>query len=213
MADDRLFVAARSPRCCAALILGVAVLAVAGCRGPTTEDYERRIARLEQVIQENGHELAARQATIDIQNQQIEDMRQLPPSWREHIFYPERLLIDGLSGGEDYDGQPGDDGVTVYLKPLDKAGDIVKVAGDIRIQLFDLANPPRRNLIGEYNFGVDEVGKFWHGKLMTYHYTLKCPWRHGPPEHREITIRATFVDYLTKRVMTAQTTCTVRPPP
>jgi len=124
-----------------------------------------------------------------------------------------RLEIEKLSGGEDYDGQPGDDGVTVYLKPLDKVGDIVKALGDIRIQLYDLANPPGRNLVGEYHFPAKTVGDKWHGKLMTYHYTLKCPWQRGAPEHSEITIRAVFRDYLTGHVMSTQTTCTVRPPP
>lgn len=208
MADHRLLVAAHSLRCSATLTLGMAVLAVAGC-GPNREDYERRIARFEQVIVEKDHELAARQATIKEQQKRIDDLVGLPQPILERVFYPVRLEIDGLSGGEDYDGQPGDDGVTVYLKPLDKAGDIVKALGVIRIQLYDLANPPNRNLIGEYNFNDPE----WHGKLWTYHYTLKCPWQHGPPEHSEVTIRAVFQDYLTGHVMSAQTTCTVRPPP
>jgi len=212
MADHRLLVAARSLRCSAALILGLAVLAVAGC-GPTREHYEVRIARLDQIIVEKDHQLAARHATIKEQQKRIDDMVGLPGPILERVFYPVRLEIEKLSGGEDYDGQPGDDGVTVYLRPLDKAGDVVKALGVIRIQLYDLANPPGRNLLGEYDFPAKTVGNEWRGKLWTYHYTLKCPWQHGPPEHSEVTIRAVFQDYLTGHVMSAQTTCTVRPPP
>lgn len=140
-------------------------------------------------------------------------MRGISDEDLERIFYPEKLVIDKLSGGSDYDGRPGDDGVTVYLRPVDREGNVIKVVGDISIQLYDLAAPPQQNFIGEYKIPVDQAGRLWHGKFLTNHYTIKCPWPHGPPKHTEITIRATFVDYLTKRVISAQTTCTVKLPP
>jgi len=197
-----------------ALIPGLLTLVVAGCVNTTVQDYERRVARLEQTVSQKNHELVAQQATIDELHRQLQEgLKHLPANWSDKTFYPEQIKIDGLSGGEDYDGLPGDDGVTVYLKPIDKAGDVIKAAGIIRVQLYDLADPPNRNLIGEYHFPIEESRELWYGKLMTYHYTLKCPWRTGPPAHTEITIRATFQDYLTRRIMSAQTTCTVRRPP
>jgi hypothetical protein len=101
----------------------------------------------------------------------------------------------------------------VYVKPVDKDGDVIKVAGDIRIQLYDLAASPTQNLIGEYFVSVEQVGKLWNGKLLTGHFSIKCPWPSGPPKHAEVTIRVVFVDYLTKRVVSAQSTCQVKLPP
>jgi hypothetical protein len=201
------------PRRRRTFVFVLAALASSGCVGSSVQDYERRIAQLERTIEEKDNQLEAKQATIDELHTQLATRLDIPRDMFERVFYPERVVIDGLSGGEDYDGQPGDDGITVYVKPLDKAGDVVKAKGSIRIQLYDLANPPDRNLIGEYNFGPDEAAKLWYGKLMTYHYTLKCPWQHGPPEHTEITIRVLFQDYFTQRVMSAQTTCTVKRSP
>jgi hypothetical protein len=87
------------------------------------------------------------------------------------------------------------------------------VAGDIRVELYALAAPSDQTRIGVYEFPHDKAAELWYGKLLTDHYTLRCPWQAGPPAHPEITIRATFVDFLTKRVLTAQASATVRLPP
>jgi hypothetical protein len=186
---------------------------VAGCQSPTEVSLRREIGDLRETIKQKDNQLVAQKASLDELDSQLRVARSISEDDLKRIFYPEKLLIDRLSGGADYDGQPGDDGVTVYLQPVDKDGDVIKVAGDIRIQLFDLAAPPQRNLIGEYFIPVDQVGKLWHGKLWTDHYSIKCPWPKGPPEHTEVTIRAMFVDYLTKRVVSAQATCQVKLPP
>ncbi|MBU0640155.1 MAG: hypothetical protein KKB50_14915 [Planctomycetes bacterium] len=184
-----------------------------GCAATPANEYERQISRLERTIAEKDHQLVAQKATIDELHRRLATARAFTPEQLAHIFYPETLVIDSLTGGADYDGQPGDDGVTVYLKPTDRAGDTVKVAGDIRITLYDLANPPDQTLVGEYVIPADQAGPLWYGRLMTHHYTIRCPWLTGPPRHAELTIRASFVDYLTQRAMTAQTTCTVELPP
>jgi hypothetical protein len=199
-------------RAVSGIVLFAALLA-AGCQSPTEVSLRHEVASLRDTIKQRDNQLVAQKATIDELGDQLRVARSISEDDLKKIFYPEQLVIDKLSGGADYDGQPGDDGVTVYLKPVDKEGDVIKVAGDIRIQLFDLAAPPARNLIGEYFIPVDQVGKLWHGKLLTDHYTIKCPWPKGPPEHNEITIRATFVDYLTKRVVSAQAVCHVKLPP
>lgn len=195
--------------------LVLAALLVAGgtgCQTATEIALRREIATLRDAVQKKEHRLAAQQAALDELNQQLRVARGFSEEDLKKLYYPERLVIDSLSGGADYDRRPGDDGVTVYLRPVDRDGDAVKVPGDITIQLYDLAAPAQANFIGEYKVPVDQVGRLWHGKLLSQHYTIKCPWPHGPPQHAEITIRALFVDYLTKRVVSAQSTCQVELP-
>ncbi len=192
----------------------VPLLLAAGCQESTTvADLRREISALRETTRQKDNQLVAQRATIDELHTQLRVARSISEDDLKRIFYPEQLVIDRLTGGADYDGQPGDDGVTVHLKPLDREGDVVKVAGDLSIQLYDLAAPAGRNLIGEYQVPVDQLAKLWHGKLLTGHYTVKCPWPASPPEHPEVTVRAVFVDYLTKRVVSAQSTCKVRLPP
>ena len=184
-----------------------------GCRSGGNTDLEHELQLARETIARQNDELAAQKATIDALHEHVDTIRKIKPADLEKIFCPETLEIGRLSGGYDNDDRPGDDGVVVYLQPKDRAGDVLKVAGEIRIQLYDLAAPAARNLIGEYVIPIDQARELWYGKLMTLHYTVRCPWLHGPPEHPEITIQATFVDYLTQRVISAQRTCTVRLPP
>lgn len=199
-------------RSLAVLSLSALLASAAGCAGGGgggSIDANRRISQLEETIAKKDNELAAQLSTINELNKQLLAARQIKPERLDKLFYPERLEFDKLTGGEDYDNQLGDDGVTVYLKPVDRDGDVIKVAGDIRIELFDLAQTGD-NVVGRYEVGVDDVRKLWYGKFMTQHYTIRCPWLKGPPAHNEITVRATFRDYLTQRVVTAQTVVTVR---
>lgn len=193
-------------------LLSCLALLTVGCENNAELDLRRQVGKLSDQIAEKNRLIDSQQSAIRKLNQQLQQARGLTDDDLKHIFYPEKIEIDDLSGGDDYDGKPGDDGVTVYLRPIDRDDDAVKVAGDIRIELYDLQNPSGQKLIGEYVFPLDEVSRLWYGKLSTYHYTLRCPWKNGPPKHPEITIRATFVDFLTQRVITKQVVRTVKLP-
>lgn len=211
------------PRCVGRAIIPIAAalaaLMTSGCTSQREIELRQKIAALEDTIREKNNRLTDQQVALDEMHQQLAVARSISSDDLKRIFYPERLEIDRLSGGESYDGEPGDDGVTVYVRPIDRDGDVIKVAGDLRIQLYDLAAPPGENLIGEYAISADQIGKLWHGRLLTGHYTIKCPWPEQPPgtprppKHTEVTIRAVFVDYFTKRVISAQQVCKVKLPP
>jgi hypothetical protein len=195
-----------------ASLLLAAVLSL-GCQPPAEVTLRKEVSELRETIKKKDGELATQKATIDQLEKQLEVARGLSEADLKLIYYPVKLEIERLSGGESYDNKPGDDGVTVFLRPIDRDGDAIKVAGSIRIQLYDLAAPPDQNLIGEYYIPVEQSGKLWYGQLCTYHYAIKCPFPNGPPKHTEVTIRAILVDYLTKRVVSAQATCQIKLPP
>ncbi len=195
--------------------IGLALLlpilpAFLGCDGQTRSErfrqLDRQVRDLTDQVQALQDELAAKKAVLEAKDKQIATLRRIGDKRFEMLFHVTDVEIERLSGGADYDGQPGHDGVTVYLQPLDQDGHVIKAAGDIRVQLLDLANPDGQHLIGEYRLGVDKAREAWHGKLMTNHYTLKCPWpkQTGPPAHPEITVRVEFTDYLTGRTFRDQ---------
>ncbi len=196
----------------ALLLLGACLLP--GCWTRPDEECTRQLQAAREEVVRQRDQLLAQKAALDKLTAQLDTVRGISPQDLERIFRPVKLQLASLTGGYDKDNRPGDDGVVVYLQPLDEEGDVLKVAGEIRIQLYDLAAPPAQNLVGEYVIPVDEARKLWYGKFMTNHYTVYCPWPPaGPPRHPEITIQATFVDFLTQRVLTAQQTCTVKLPP
>ncbi len=186
------------------------LLTLSGCVSNETAKLRERIGELTDSVKAKDSQLVAKQAAIDELHRQLDVARKINEDDLKKLFYPKELEIDKMTGGEDYDNKPGDDGVTVYVRPIDQHGDIIKIPGDLTIQLYDLAAPQGRNFLGEYKIPVDKIGDLWHGKFLTQHYTIKCPWLHGPPEHDEVTVRVVFVDYLTKRTVSAQATCKVK---
>lgn len=198
-----------------ALRAGAALVGVlcAGCASPEVRDLQRKLEARERQVAALSNDLAARDVTLEELRTSLLRAQNFDPDRFAKIYYPVALRIASLSGGADYDGQPGDDGVTVHLQPLDRDGHALKAAGDIRIQLFDLAAEGGAQQVGECRVGVDEAAKLWFSAGWTAHYTVKCPWAGPPPAHDEITIRATFTDYLTTNVITAQSTCRIRRAP
>lgn len=186
---------------------------LAGCVSPTITSLQARIEEQDKEIADKQQRLVAARSAIDELRSRMLKSRDFDVERLKKAYLPVELRIASLSGGADYDGKPGDDGVTVYLQPIDRDGDVVKAAGEIRVQLYDLSAEAGRQLLGEYAVSVDEASRLWHGKLMTQHFTIKCPWRNSPPKTRDVTIRATFVDYLTSAVITTQGTCRVELPP
>ena len=185
------------------------ILLAAGCRPPPPRDLQIEVRRLRRELDDARNKLAAQQAAIDELSRQLQVARGLSDQDLQRIYYPDRIVLERLTGGEDFDGKPGDDGVVVFVRPIDREGDPIKVAGRLRVELYDLTAPTGQKLIGACEFGPDALAKLWYGRLWTYHYTVRCPWKR-PPRTNEVTVRVTFIDYLTKRVLTAQTVCTVQ---
>ncbi len=186
------------------------LLGLASCANTEIEPLRRENQQLREQVATLTEQVAAERSTSERMARELAQVRGFSAEDLKKIFAPERILIDKLSGGENYDSQPGDDGVTVYFKPVDRDGDAIKAAGDIRVELFDLADPAGGRPFATQTIPVADAGRHWYGKLMTYHYTVKCPWQ-ARPKNAEITVRVTFVDYITQRVMTAQSVVTVRP--
>lgn len=188
----------------------VALLSV-GCQSGGATDLNRENGRLKEQVADRDRQIVTRDATIQGLNEQLRVARAIKPDDLRKIFYPETISIERLTGGYNDDGKQGDDGIVVYVQPVDRDGDALKVAGDIRVELFDLEASGDR-LVGTTVVPVDKVAALWYGKFNTYHYTIKCPWSAGAPKHSEITVRVTFVDFLTQRVMTNQVVCKVALP-
>lgn len=193
----------------AACFLGVAMN---GCQSSNQTDPQVEIARLRETIVEKERELEARGATIHELQTRVAVAAGLDENRLLYLFVPDRIVLDSLSGGIDEDGKPGDEAVVVYVKPVDRFGDAIKAAGEIHVQLFDLANPPEQSLVGELRMPVAKAAEYWYGQFLTSHYTLKCPWKAAFPTHDEITIRVTFVNLFPPRVLTAQTVAHVKLP-
>ncbi len=200
---------------CGALLLATLI---GGCtladQGTRLEQLGSRNDQLTQQLQATQKQLTAQQQLLDAQTKRIETLLALGPKRLQELYYPVRLEIDRLSGGFNDDHQPGDDGVVAYLRPIDADGHTLKAAGRLTVELFDLANPDGRHLVGRTTLNLQQARQVWYGRLWTHHYTVKCPWfDRTPPQHADITVKASFTDYLTGQTLDAQYVCKVKLPP
>jgi len=189
------------------LLVPAMVLVVAGCRNPgawsemvrSNEELRREKDRLQR-------ELTQREQTTAQLQEQVETLKGFEEDRPLDLFAPASIELVKLTGGRDYDGQPGDDGVTVYLRPRDAAGDVVKAPGRITIQLLDnsdLANP---RVIAICKFDdPEQLKETWHGKFLTNHYSLDCPFPPDAelPDSGKLVVTVTFTDFLTGKGLNA----------
>ncbi len=204
-------------RCIPAMISAALIsAALTGCSGMDFFKSDKKITDLNAELAASRAETqAAKQAAADAQGElarkqkQIDTLLGIKPDRLEKLYHPVKIALGQYTGGSDLDGQPGHDGVKVYLRPIDQHGDTIKTAGTVRIQLYDLAAPADQTLIGQFDFDVDQVSKAFSGGFMAYHFTFTCPWKPAPPKNAGLTIRVEFTDYLTGKKFSAQKVCKI----
>ncbi len=201
-----------SPAITAAAILALCLL-TAGC-----EDQVKLRQDLKTALEENEKLKADNQnllSEVAEQAKTIETLRGLGGPERLKNFYVVKAIkLGNYTGGYNLDNQNGDEGIKVYIEPIDQYGNVIKAPAEVKIQLFDLAEPVEKNLIGEYAWNVEQVGKEWSGGFGAYHYSFFCQWKDDdPPKHNQITVRVEFTDYLTGEVFLAQKLCEIDIPP
>jgi len=138
------------------------------------------------------------------QEEQIDTLLELGEGRVEELFHVQRIALGRHSGAVDLDGDDEHDAIRVYLRPIDRDGSVVKAAGSVTIQMFDLANAPNENLIARYEWTPREISKKFSGGFMGQHFTFDCPVDKRSLQRDEITIRVGFTDYLTGKTFTAQ---------
>ena len=194
----------------AALIV-LAGVALPGCFGYVPaekfQDVQRQLLVAQERIKSLETEVAAQQESVRALTQQLHDLRGVEGDPAETLIVPEQIKLAGMSGGYDEDGKVGDDGIVLYIQPIDRDGHVVKAAGMMKVRLLDPANPRERVVVADYFFDVPTTRSLWYGRLMTNHFRVRCPWPNNrPPDHRRIAADVVFTEILTGRSLTASET-------
>jgi hypothetical protein len=123
---------------------------------------------------------------------QLAERRQtaLSPDQADVFYRVESIKFNMLlTSGQERDGQPGDDALSVLLMPVDTHGDLVKLAGDVDLELFDMSQTPERQRLGQWSFNIDDVRQHWHKGLFSAGYLFQMDWQ-TLPVSPELTLHA-----------------------
>ncbi|MBS0262621.1 MAG: hypothetical protein JSS02_11775 [Planctomycetes bacterium] len=96
-----------------------------------------------------------------------------------------------LTSGQSRDGNPGDEGISVLLMPVDVHGELVKLAGDVELELFDMSLPAAEQRLGTWKYSTDDVREHWHKGIVGTGYLFQENWQKAPVA-RELTLHARF---------------------
>ena len=109
------------------------------------------------------------------------------------------VLNSRLTGGYDFDGKPGDEGLLVVIEPRDLSGKYVPLPASVMVEAFD-----QQERIARWDFDVAETTSKLRTTLMGRGIHLELPWPVEPPRNRKVQVVARYFDIASRRELTAK---------
>jgi hypothetical protein len=178
-----------------------------GCQFSKSPESKANLAiQLDQARLENQ----AQRREIEKLHQQIETLPDLTDHQQEQRIRVESIGTGRYTGGFDENNDGCDDGINIYLLLRDQYGDVIKAAGQVRVELWDLAAPEAQRLWAKWQFNAEELQERWLTGLISRHYKLTLHWPDGKiPHHKNLTLKLTFIEIQTGRSFELQKMVTV----
>jgi hypothetical protein len=138
--------------------------------------------------------------------QQVETLGSLDKNIRlENLYDIQSISIIGSTGI--YTKEKGQKPrLMVYFSPIDKIGDSIKAAGNVEVQLWNIANSANEAMIHKWDVGPGELNRNWGNALMNSFYRLELDLPENMPKKGDFVVRVSFTDYLSGKVITARRT-------
>ena len=99
-----------------------------------------------------------------------------------------------LTGGADFDGEPGDDGICVLVEPRNRSGGFVPEPARVSIVLLDPAKTGEAARLARWDLDADAAREALQIDSLDRGLLLRLPWQSGPPERNRAHL---FVRYMT----------------
>jgi hypothetical protein len=197
----------------ACLLLAIPAILLAGC-GIGSERKHPLELKVE-ALQREKAELARNVEQCQVENEQLQEqvkaMTALPKDSRENPYKLISVQFARFTGFYDEDGDGRREKLLVYLQPIDDSGDIVKAAGTVHVQLWNLEDPNGQALLGQWQVTPAELRKLWISALVS---DYRIPFDVSlTPEllARPLTVKVAFTDYLTGEIFRDQRVIQPRP--
>ena len=96
--------------------------------------------------------------------------------------------------GGDFDGEPGDDGVTVLIEPRTEQGQFVARSGPVSIVLLDPAQEGPEARLGRWDFDEPTVRKLVQRETLDRGFCFRIPWGDRSPQGSRLQVHVRYVD-------------------
>ena len=183
------------------LVIPAAALAAGGCSHPSEANVQLRKDKqqLEGQIGELQQQLSAARARIAGMEQEKGTLPTLPQERLDKLVTVQGIKLGRLTGGDPSNtAHAPDEGLKIYLTPVDETGEALKETGTVEVDAFDLSLSGN-NQVGHWTFDANALKSRWRSLGMLRAFVLECPWKQ-PPQHSKLAVKVVFRDELTGRV-------------
>jgi hypothetical protein len=97
-----------------------------------------------------------------------------------------------LTGGSDFDDQPGDEGVSIVVEPRNNANQYVAIAGPISIVLLDPALQGDAARVARWDFTLQETRDLMKRSVFGKGVHLRLPWPSRPPTNSRLHVHVRY---------------------
>jgi len=136
----------------------------------------------------------------------IQVLSGLPEQVRpKNVYDLKKIKITKYTNLYDKDEDGKKEKLIVYIQPIDRDGDVIKAAGAVDVQLWDLNREDGQAMLGQWHVEPDELRELWFATLITINYRLVFDVAGKVDEYKEpLTVKVTFTDYLSGKVFKEQ---------
>lgn len=184
------------------------VFVIAGCEtaGEGKLSPAEQIQKLTHQNSQLTHQIEQSEAQSRQLKKQLQVLVGLEPNREpESIYDLQKVTIGKYTNFYDKDKDGKAEKLIVYIQPTDAQDDIIKAAGAVDVQLWDLNRPDGQALLGQWHVGPQELKKMWFDTLITINYRLTFDVASEITASQEpLTVKVTFTDYLTGKVFKEQ---------
>ena len=200
--------ASRHPQCkLVRFLVLLSVLPLLGCGSPPPGDgSSERIARLQKERLELQGQIARLEQLTERLQGQVDTLAGLPEAVeKNYLYHLKQVKLSKYTGLYDQSGDNVADTLRVYLKPIDQDGDIVKAAGLVDVQLWNLEGSPQGAMIGQWRVEPPALRALWYASLLTINYRLEFELPSAAVAVASpLTVKMQFTDMLTGKVFVQQ---------
>ena len=189
------------------LFIAASIISLCGCQAGTDQklwDQIRSLGKEKTELKRTIASLQEENKDILKQNKKLAD---LGPDVRLEAFpQTQKIKLRSRTGLFDKDKDGIKETLAVYVQPFDAAGDTLKAAGAVEVQLWDLNRPNGRAMLKQWQVDHKQLQQLWVSTMMTNYYRLKFDVGSMLTGDEEgLTVKIVFTDYITGQVFREQT--------
>ncbi|MHC4187552.1 MAG: coiled-coil domain-containing protein [Planctomycetota bacterium] len=138
-------------------------------------------------------------------NQQKKNLAGIDPQFQyENLYNLQAVKVHKYTNLYDKDDNGDFEKLIVYIQPMDSRGDIVKAAGAVDVELWDLKKEEANAKIGQWQIQPGQLQQLWFAAIVTnYKLTLNLdePFK---KYDQPLIVKVTFTDHLTGKTFQQQ---------